>query len=108
MMHDISTEVVWPAGLQARLRALARTLPILPAIYQHGNKRSHEIAADLGVNVADWPAVYKLRAASGAHRRLISEPVVEKVGHPPLPPLPHTQTLRCTHFEESNSLCNQQ
>lgn len=42
---------------QARLRALARSLPILPAIYQRGNKKAHEIAADLCVNVADWATV---------------------------------------------------
>lgn len=42
---------------QARLRALARSLPILPAIYQRGNKKAHEIAADLCVNIADWAAV---------------------------------------------------
>lgn len=51
---------------------------MLPAIYQRGNKKGPEIAKDLGVTVLDWASVYKLRAATGMHRRLVSEPIVEK------------------------------
>lgn len=65
------------------LRAAARSLPMLPAIYQRGNQKGPEIAKELGVTVLDWAAVYKLRAVSGMQRRLIGmEPTVEKRAEP--------------------------
>ena len=63
-----------------RLRMAARTLPQLPAIYQRGGAAAgRDIAAELGVSVPDWAHVRKYRAVGSAHRRLLSEPIVEKV-----------------------------
>lgn len=64
-----------------RLRTAARSLPMLPAIYQRGNKKGNEIAKELGVTVLDWATVYKLRATTGMHRRLVSmESTAERRG----------------------------
>lgn len=58
----------------------ARTLPQLPAIYQRGASSGRDIAKELGVSVPDWAHVRKYRAVGSAHRRLLSEPLIEKVG----------------------------
>ncbi len=65
---------------QVRLKMAARTLPQLPAIYQRGNRNGKDIAKELGVSVPDWAHVRKYRAVGSAHRRLLSEPLIEKVG----------------------------
>jgi hypothetical protein len=64
---------------QVRLRMAARTLPQLPAIYQRRAASSRDIAKELGVSVPDWANVRRNRSVGSAHRRLMVEPIIEKV-----------------------------
>lgn len=57
----------------------ARTLPQLPAIYQRRAAEGRDIAKELGVSVPDWVHVRRHRSVGSAHRRLMAEPVIEKV-----------------------------
>ena len=57
----------------------ARTLPQLPAIYQRRAASSRDIAKELGVSVPDWANVRRNRSVGSAHRRLMVEPIIEKV-----------------------------
>lgn len=66
-------------GTQVRLKMAARMLPQLPAIYQRGNSSGRDIAKELGVSVPDWAHVRRNRAVGSAHRRLMAEPIIEKV-----------------------------
>lgn len=61
----------------------ARTLPQLPAIYQRRAGSSRDIAKELGVSVPDWANVRRNRSVGSAHRRLMVEPIIEKVPSDP-------------------------